>query len=93
MSFTASRRRGARPIDSARRQQEFVLRWELLVGIVAASLLVWAAFGLIRRGLLGWFRHPLGAIFLFLVGLVSLCCQMLPYLGLIALLAGIVLAG
>ena len=66
-------------------------RLEGLLGIVAAGLLVWAGFWLVRRGVLGWFRRPLGAIFLFLVGLVSLCSQVLPFVGLIALLAGIVL--
>ena len=62
---------------------------ELLAGIVAAGLLVWAAFGLIRRGVLGWFRRPLGAMLLVLAGLALFCGGVLPFAGLIAILVGI----
>ncbi len=64
---------------------------EFLAGIVAASLLIWAAFWLIRRGVLNWFRRPLGAALLAIVGLAALCGSVLPILGLLALLTGIAL--
>jgi hypothetical protein len=60
-----------------------------LLGIAAASLLIWAAFRLIRRGVLNCFRHPLGATLLALAGLAALCSGLLPVVALIALLAGI----
>jgi autotransporter-associated beta strand protein len=68
-----------------------LVRLELLLGIVAAGLAVWAAFALIRRGVLRGFCHPLGAVVLIVAGLVSLIANVLPYAGLLALLAGIVL--
>jgi autotransporter-associated beta strand protein len=64
---------------------------ELLAGIAAASLMIWAAFWLVRGGILVWFRRPLGAILLAVAGLAALCGGVLPFIGLIALLAGIVL--
>ena len=66
-------------------------RLELLIGLVVASLLVWGGLRVVRSGVLGWFRRPLGAILLFLIGLASLCSGIFPYLGMIVLLAGIVL--
>ena len=66
-------------------------RLELLLGIAAASLLIWAAFWVIRRGVLRWFRHPLGAILLAVAGLAMFCGSLLPFVGLIALLTGIAL--
>jgi autotransporter-associated beta strand protein len=68
-----------------------LVRLELLLGFVAAGLAVWAAFALIRRGALRGFCHPLGAVVLIVAGLVSLISNVLPYAGLLALLAGIVL--
>jgi len=62
---------------------------ELLVGIAAASLLVWAGFWLVRRGALAWFHRPAGASLLAIVGLVSLCGGVLPVAGAIAMLTGI----
>ncbi len=64
-------------------------RLELLLGIAAASLLIWAAFWLVRHGVLGWFCHPLGAIVLAVAGFASLCSGVLPFAGLVAMLAGI----
>ena len=68
-------------------------RLELLLGFAAAGLLVWAAFWLIRRGTLAWFRRPLGAVLLAVAGLASLCGGLLPFAGLIALLDRHRLAG
>ena len=68
-------------------------RLELLLGIAAASLLIWAAFWLVRHGVLGWFCHPLGAIVLAVAGFASLCSGVLPFAGLVAMLAGIGLSG
>ncbi|MGO9115197.1 MAG: autotransporter-associated beta strand repeat-containing protein [Thermoguttaceae bacterium] len=62
---------------------------ELLAGIVAASLMIWAGFWLIRRGALVWFRRPLGAGLLVIVGVASLCSGVLPFAALIAMLVGI----
>ncbi len=64
-------------------------RLELLTGIAAASLLIWAGFWLIGRGVLGWFRRPLGAILLAVAGFAALCSGLLPFAGLLAMLAGI----
>jgi len=61
----------------------------LLAGIAAACLLIWAAFWLVRRGVLVWFRRPAGAALLAIAGLVSLCGGLLPVVGLVAMLAGI----
>jgi autotransporter-associated beta strand protein len=56
--------------------------------IVAACVLLWFVFALIRRGALGWFRHPLGALLLMLVGVLMLCDLMLPLIAVAAIIAG-----
>jgi len=66
-----------------------LFKLELLTGIAAASLLVWAAMRLVRGGALRWFCRPLGAFVLFVAGLASLYSGLLPTAGLIVLLAGI----
>jgi autotransporter-associated beta strand protein len=65
-----------------------LIKLELLAGIAAASLLVWAAFWLVRRGALHWFRRPQGAALLIIAGLASLFSGVLPFAGLMAILAG-----
>ncbi|MGA2253586.1 MAG: autotransporter-associated beta strand repeat-containing protein [Thermoguttaceae bacterium] len=66
-----------------------LIKLELLAGIVLAILLIWAALGLVRRGALHWFRRPLGASLLIVAGLASLFSGVLPFAGLVAMLAGI----
>jgi autotransporter-associated beta strand protein len=83
--------RGEAELTARSVSQSLLGKLKMLLGIVAASLVAWAAVWLVGRGALGCFRRPWGAIFLFLLGLVLLCSQVLPYLGLIALLAGIIL--
>ena len=61
----------------------------LLAGIATACLLIWAAFWLVRRGALAWFRRPAGATLLAIVGLAALCSGLLPVVGLIAMLTSI----
>lgn len=68
-----------------------VAKLELLAGLAVASVLVWVALRLIRRGALAWFRRPLGATLLVVAGLASLCGGVLPVAGLIAIVSGIVL--
>ncbi len=59
-----------------------------LVAIAAACVVLWIVFSLIRRGALGWFRHPLGAALLLLAGLLMLCDGLLPVIAVAAIIAG-----
>jgi autotransporter-associated beta strand protein len=68
-----------------------VSRLSSLAGIAVACLLLWVTFVLIRRGILGWFRHPLGAALLLLAGLAMLFNGVMPVIALAAIVAGFVL--
>ncbi len=81
--------RGEAELTVRTASNDTLARLELLAEIAAAGLLIWVAFWLIRRGLLGWFRRPLGAALLAILGLASLCSSVLPAVGLLALLTGI----
>ena len=64
-------------------------RLEFLVGVVAACLAIWVAWRLVRSGALNWFRRPVGATLLTVVGLASLCSGLLPVVGLLAFCLGV----
>jgi len=81
--------RGEAELTARTASNSAIGKLEFLAGIAAASLVIWAALWLIRRGVLGWFCRPLGATLLAVVGLASLCGGVLPFAGLIAMLAGI----
>ncbi len=68
-----------------------VVKLITLAAIVAAVILLWIAAKLVRRGALGWFRHPLGATLLLVAGIALLCSGSLPVLGLAGIAAGICL--
>ena len=58
-----------------------------LAAIVAAAIVLWIALKLVRRGALGWFRHPLGAASLLIAGIALLCYGVLLWV--VAALAAI----
>ena len=59
-----------------------VARLQSLVAIVAAIIVLWLAIRLVRSGVLGWFRHPLGAALLLVGGIAMLCGGVLPLVAL-----------
>ncbi len=60
-----------------------------LARIAGVCVLLWIAFTLIRRSALRWFRHPLGAALLLLVGFVMLRDGMMPLIAVAAIIAGV----
>jgi autotransporter-associated beta strand protein len=60
-----------------------------LAAIVAAVVVLWLVVTLIGRGLLGVFRHPLGATLLLAVGIAMLCGGILPVVALVGIVVGI----
>jgi hypothetical protein len=64
-------------------------RLELVLGFAIAIVLMWGALRLFRRGHYRWLGRPFGSGLLIVVGLALVCGGMLPYLGLLALLAGL----
>jgi hypothetical protein len=65
-----------------------VSRLVSLAVIGAACVVLWIVVAFIRRGALGWFQHPLGAVLLMLGGLLMLCSGFMPVLAIAVIIAG-----